>query len=157
MTFPMQVQKESIHFAPFPYLADADNVAALWWEGSLANAAIVRTYAIQSGAYTFLNSIGYAAVFDPLGYTIAEMDAKVDINDNPILWATIDPSAFNTSQTYNSDGQESWETAQQITEAIPGYVPHVEGKLVPHHNNSVAWLLSGALTSEVGATIDLGG
>lgn len=74
-----------------------------------------------------------------------------------MLLATIDTGSFNVSKMYDADGQRSWATAQQIVDAIPGYVPHVEGKLVPHHDVSVDLMLPGALTSEYGATISLGG
>lgn len=145
----MQAQKESIHFGPFPYLADIGDPEALWWEDALSNSAAVRHYSVLSGAYSFMNAIGYAAAYDPLGYTVAEMKASVDMDEHPILYATIDASGFNTSQTYDVDGQTSWAVAKQVLDSLPGYIPHVEGSLVPHVNHSVAWLMSGELTTEV--------
>lgn len=67
MTFPMQAQKENIHFAPFPYMSDANDTQALSWETQIAEQATVRVYAIQAGAFTFMNAVEFSVVYDPLG------------------------------------------------------------------------------------------
>lgn len=149
MTFPMQAQKENIHFAPFPYMSDANDTQAVWWENQISEQASARVYAIQAGAYTFMNAIGFSAAYDPVGWTIAEMTANTDMHEHPMLFATIPTNGFNTSQTYDVDGQASWGTAMQILGNLPGYIPRVEGALVPQRNQSISYLLSGNLTTEV--------
>lgn len=151
MVFAMQAQRESIHIAHFPYISDIGE--GLWWESALAATAAVRLYAINSGAYSFLHAVGYSEAMDPFGNTIAQVNASVDLVETPILYATIDTSSFNTSRTYDVDGQTSWAVAQQIVAAYPGYIPKVEGGLVPFSEHSVAWLLSGALTTEFGQAL----
>lgn len=131
-------------------MADPFDPEALWWEDATANTGALTTYAINSGAYTMMNAIGYAAAFDPRGNTIASMSAATNMTEKPMLYTTIDTSAFNTSATFNPNGQTSWAVLQQIYDAFPKEIPRVAGDLVPPREHSVAWLLSGALTSEVG-------
>ncbi|THY98519.1 aliphatic nitrilase-like protein [Aureobasidium pullulans] len=157
MTFVMQAQMENIHLAPYPYLADPDDESALWWEDVTFDQAPTRAYAVYSGAYTFFHAIGAAKAFDPLGNTIAEMTASADMQQYPMLYSSINTTSFNTTRTFNSDGQQSWGVLQQILQAFPAYIPRVQGILVEHREHSVDWLLNGSLTSELGATLNYGG
>lgn len=147
--FIMASQYENIHLGPFPYLADPVNPAALFWEDYIQESATARAYAMTTGSYNYMAAIGAAGAFDPLGNTIAEMSANVDMVETPMLYATIN-TAFNTSKTYDVDGQTSWGILQEIVNAYPKDIPRVEGNLILYREKSVAWLSSGALTTEMG-------
>lgn len=146
----MMAQNENLHMAPFPYLADGGDPQSLWWENVIQEGATSRVYAMSSGSYTFMAAIGAAEAYDPQGNTIAQIDASTDMAAFPLLYASVNTSTFNTSKTYDVDGQASWAVLQQVVEGYPKYIPRVEGDLVPYREKSVAWLSSGALTTELG-------
>lgn len=146
----MASQYENIHLGPFPYLADPGDPEALFWEDIIQESASARAYAMTSGTYNFMAAIGAAAAFDPQGNTIAEIAASVDMVETPMLYAAINTTSFNTSKTYDIDGQASWGILQEILEAYPKDIPRVEGSLIPSREKSVAWLRTGALTTELG-------
>ncbi|KAH0280331.1 aliphatic nitrilase-like protein, partial [Aureobasidium melanogenum] len=155
--FIMQAQMENVHLAPYPYLADPGDPTALWWEDIIFDSAAARAYAVYSGAYVFFHAIGAAAAFDNLGNAMVSMNASTDMDSFPMLYSSINTTSFNTSRTYNPDGQQSWAFLQQIVQSFPAYIPREDGILVEHREHSVEWLLSGALTSELGAILNYGG
>ncbi|KAF7593476.1 hypothetical protein BBP40_011482 [Aspergillus hancockii] len=76
-------------------------------------------------------AIGAAAAFDPLGNTIAEFAASVDMVKAPMLYASIERCGVDTSKTYDVDGQASWGILQEMVRAYLKDIPRVEGNLVP--------------------------
>lgn len=146
----MSSQSENIHLGPFPYLADPSDPQSLYWENIIQESATARVYALTTGAYNFVAAIGAAVAFDPLGNTIAEIAARADMHETPMLYASANTSSFNTSKTYDVDGQASWAIVREVVDAYPEGIPRVEGSLVPHREKSVAWLKRGELTTELG-------
>ena len=145
MTFITQAQKENLHIGPFPYLADPGDSDALWWEDLHANMGLGETYAVNSGAYVMVPAVGGAFVSDPLANIVAQMNATADFDEFPVLYTNINITSFNTSETYDVDGQTSWGILQEIVAGYPDYIPKVEGTFVVQKNISVAWLKTGAL------------
>ncbi|KAF7188135.1 Arylacetonitrilase [Pseudocercospora fuligena] len=127
MTFNMQAQLESLHIASFPYMPNANDPNALYWESLEVNSAAARLYAVNSGAVTLFTSVGYAAVYSGEGLTIAEISADAE---EPMLYAEIDTSGFDKNVTYDVDGEQSWGTLQQIVGSWPDYIPKVNGSFV---------------------------
>ena len=150
MTLITQAQSENLHLAPFPYMGDAGDPEATWWEDSLVNVGTLRHYAVLQGGYVFMNAIGYAIAIDQLGQTVTEMSATVNMTTDPILYATVSGALFDTSKTFDSDSQTSWGVLKQIIDGFPKDIPRVEGSLVPYQEHSVSWMLTGALTAEIG-------
>lgn len=148
--FLMAAQIEHLHIGPFPYLADQGDQDSLWWENIVQEEANGRAYAWQSGAYNFMAAIGAARAFDPLGNTIASIDAVANMSEFPLLYASANTSSFNISQTYDLNGQNSWDIVKEMYESYPDYIPHVGGNLVGYREKSVGLLMSGALTTELG-------
>ncbi|ROW08155.1 hypothetical protein VPNG_06963 [Cytospora leucostoma] len=150
--FLMASQFEHLHLGPFPYLADAGDPDSLWWENVVQESANGAAYAMMSGAYNFMTAIGAARAFDPLGNTIASIDAAADMAELPMLYASVDTSSFNLSKSYDVDGQNSWAIVEEMYDSYPAYIPRVEGDYVEYREKSVEWLMSGALTTELGET-----
>ncbi|CAG8165341.1 unnamed protein product [Penicillium salamii] len=145
LTFIMQAQMENIHIGPFPYLADYGDPEAAGWEGATVEVAASRHYAFMTGSYELMPAVGFAAAFEPSGNMIAQINASVSFEEHPIVYASINTTTFNTSQTYDVDSQMSWAVLQQIVKGYPDYIPRVEGSLVPHKEVSAHWLQTGAL------------
>lgn len=127
MTFAMQAQLEDLHIASFPYMPSANDPSALSWESLEVNSAAARTYAVNSGAVTLFAAVGYSAVYDGEGVEIAVVEADVDFDAQPLLYASINATAFKT-QPYNVDGEQSWGVLEQIREEWPAYIPKVQGE-----------------------------
>ncbi|KAF9880105.1 hypothetical protein CkaCkLH20_02059 [Colletotrichum karsti] len=144
MTFNMWVQREHVHLAAFPYLTtNDDETASGAWEKDVVNQGVTSTYAIVSGAYTLVPSIGSSFIFDPTGERVAYMSADVSLEEFPMLYYSFDTSRFNSSATYDVNGQTSWAILSQIVDGFPDYVPKVEGEFVKHKNVSVELLQTG--------------
>lgn len=129
MTFNMQAQAENIHVATYPYNPDYNDSNALYWETLEVNGAATRLYAVNSGAIALMTSIGYSAVLSGEGLVTAEVKASVPYDEQPILYASINTTAFS-NVSYNVDGEQSWGVLQQIEDSWPYYVPKVEGTYV---------------------------
>ncbi|KAI5479103.1 amidase [Pseudohyphozyma bogoriensis] len=143
MTFPMQVQTEDIHIGSWPYNPSPNDSDALWWEAGETNDAAARVYAINSGAVTVMPVVGHATIFSGTGAALVTIDANVSFVEQPIIYASVNASAFN-NVTYNENGEQSWGTLEQITAAIPAYVPKVNGTYTNQVFNSVAGLIATA-------------
>ncbi|GKZ26572.1 hypothetical protein AbraIFM66951_002630 [Aspergillus brasiliensis] len=141
MTFPMQAQVENFHLGPFPYMGNPGDKRYLWWEGADANTGTVGHYSNLAGAYSFVAAVGYSFVSDPLAQVVASIGADASFEDHPILYYSLNSSSFNMSKTYDPDSQVSWAVLQQIQQGFPGYIPLVEGSLVPRKNVSIASML----------------
>lgn len=145
MTFNMWVQREHVHLAPFPYLAGVGGNASLWWENEWINTGAVGVYSVLSGAYSMVAAVGTAFVTDPYGNRVAHMAAGASFDKFPMLYYSLNTSEFNSSITFDVDGQASWGTLTQIVDSFPEYVPKVEGDFVKHQTHSIAWLKTGEL------------
>ncbi|EXF75536.1 hypothetical protein CFIO01_06272 [Colletotrichum fioriniae PJ7] len=145
MTFNMYVQREHVHFAPFPYLAGVGDETSLWWENEWVNTGTLSVYSVLSGAYSFVAAIGATFVIDPFGSRVAHVNANASFEEFPMLYYNLNTSGFNSSQTYDINGQASWGTLSQIVDSFPRYVPKVEGEFVKHKNVSIDYLMTGEL------------
>ncbi|KAK1511246.1 uncharacterized protein CCOS01_15008 [Colletotrichum costaricense] len=145
MTFNMYVQRENVHFAPFPYLAGVGDETSLWWENEWVNTGTLSVYSVLSGAYSFVAAIGATFVIDPFGSRVAHVNANASFEEFPMLYYNLNTSGFNSSQTYDINGQASWGTLSQIVDSFPGYVPKVEGEFVKQKNVSIDYLMTGEL------------
>ncbi|KAH6651437.1 carbon-nitrogen hydrolase [Truncatella angustata] len=133
MTFVMQAQLENIHVAAFPYAPDF-GVDPQAWESAEVGAAAARAYAVSSGAYVIMPSIGTAAIFSNGGGTMSLINAT-DSPEINYITATINTTTFS-SATYDTDGEQSWAALQQIVAEFPSYIPKVasayfEKKVIP--------------------------
>lgn len=127
MTFNMQVQREDVHIAAFPYMPDYKGSQALYWESVEVNEAAARTYAVNSGAYTLFASVGYSSIMDGTGVTVAKIEASVPFDQTPILYASINTTAFSDA-SYDVNSEQSWAALEQMKTGFPYYVPKVPGK-----------------------------
>lgn len=130
MTFPMQAQLETLHIAAFPYQPLFNDPLALSFENADNNIAAARVYAINSGAVTLFTSIGYAAVLSSSGTTLAEMDADVPYETEPVLYYSMDTTGMGGRAGFDVDGEQSWGVLREIERAWPGGVPKVRGAYV---------------------------
>lgn len=142
----MHAQKEHLHFAPFPYLADIGDKASLWWENEEVEFATVSDYSVGSFAYSATAAVGVSFVTNTTGMRVAHAPASLDFEEFPILYYSYDTSGFNDSVTYNVDGQWSWATLNQIRDNYPAYIPKEEGSLIQPRRTSLEWLKTRALT-----------
>ncbi|KAK1487221.1 hypothetical protein CCUS01_03565 [Colletotrichum cuscutae] len=120
MTFNMYVQRENVHFAPFPYLAGVGDETSLWWENQWVNTGTLSVYSVLSGAYSFVAAIGATFVIDPFGSRVAHVNANGSFEEFPMLYYNLNTSGFNSSQTYDINVQASWGTLSQIVDSFPG-------------------------------------
>ncbi|ROV91217.1 hypothetical protein VMCG_09335 [Cytospora schulzeri] len=120
MTFAMQAQMENIHIAAFPYAPDS-GVDPAAWESAEVGLAAARTYAVSSGAYVIMPSIGSAAIFGNDGSTLSLINATAS-PETPYITATINTTEFS-SVTYDTDGEQSWAALQQMIAEFPSYIP----------------------------------
>ncbi|THX17460.1 aliphatic nitrilase-like protein [Aureobasidium pullulans] len=127
MTFNMQVQREDVHIAAFPYMPDYNESQALYWESVKVNEAAARTYAVNSGAYTLFASVGYSSIMDGTGVTVAKIEASVPFDQTPILYASINTTAFSDA-SYDVNSEQSWAALEQMKTGFPYHVPKVPGK-----------------------------
>ncbi|GMM27548.1 Nit1 protein [Martiniozyma asiatica (nom. inval.)] len=142
MTFPMWSQTEDLHIASFPYIPDEDDASAFWWETAENNLAAARLYAINSGALTVVASVGKAVAFSAEGAVLAEMDASVSMEENPILYVSgINATAFN-DVNFNINSEASWGILEEIVDNYPENIPRVTGNYVPAVTNPISQLLA---------------
>lgn len=143
MTFILQAQRENWHLAPFPYMLDANNTEAAWWESAFANMGTLGHYANLAGAYSFTAAVGVAFVVTPLSQLDGYMSHLVDFDEQPIFYHSINTSSFDSSVTYDADSQTSWGVLQQILAGFPSYIPRDEGDFTKWHSVNVTEELSG--------------
>ncbi len=136
----MQAQMENIHIASAPYTPDAKDAAAQYWETLEVNSAAIRTYAVNSGAVTLWAGVGYSTVYSALGLEVAEVLAAVPYDEQPMLYSSINTTAFSRA-SYNSDGEQSWGVLQQIVDGWPYYIPKVVGTYVARKTVLISELL----------------
>ncbi|KAK0640471.1 Nitrilase [Lasiodiplodia hormozganensis] len=141
MTFPQQAQLEDVHVAAFPYMPSANDPRALSWESLEVNAAAARLYAVNSGAVTLFAAVGYSAVYAADGTEVASVEADVDWDEQPLLFASVNASAFRR-EAYDVDGEQSWGVLKQIEGAWPASVPKVNGTFVEKKTVSIGELLA---------------
>ncbi|MDF9844765.1 MULTISPECIES: nitrilase-related carbon-nitrogen hydrolase [unclassified Paenibacillus] len=89
MTYPMMAQAENIHVVAFPYNILGDE--AEWWETYNLNKTVASYYALASGSWTILTSVGTSAIINGVGEVIAEADNQ---NSNFAI-AEIERTTFN--------------------------------------------------------------
>ncbi|KAL1625086.1 hypothetical protein SLS56_007513 [Neofusicoccum ribis] len=142
MTFPMQAQLEDLHVASFPYMPGPADPAALSWESVEVNSAAARTYAVNSGAVTLFAAVGHSAVYDGTGVEVAAVAADVDFDEQPMLYASVNASAFRR-QRYDVDGEQSWGVLEQVEAEFPASIPRVEGTFTEKKTVLIADLLAG--------------
>ncbi|ETS76208.1 hypothetical protein PFICI_11595 [Pestalotiopsis fici W106-1] len=153
MTFTMHAQMENWHLGPFPYMVDANNTDALWWEGAFAEMATMGHYANLGNTYTFTAAVGVAFVMTPLSQLDAYMSDTIDFDEHPMLYHSINTSSFDSSITYDANAQVSWGVLQQILQGFPSYIPRDEGDFVAWHSVNITEELSGTYNmSEPGAS-----
>lgn len=135
MTFAMQSQKENLHIAAFPWTPDFGVSTSLEsTENSMAGA---RYYAITGQTWTFMPSVGTAAVFSPNGTIVAQIEATEEYPARPIIYHSVNTTGFSDAPSYDVNGEFSWSQMQQISETYPDYIPHVVGNFTPRRLNSV--------------------
>jgi hypothetical protein len=135
MTFAMQSQNENLHIAAFPFTPDFGADTSLEsTENSMTGA---RYYAITGQTWTFMPSVGTAAVFSPNGTIVAQIEATEEYPARPILYYSVNTTGFSSTPAYNVNGEFSWSQMEQIGETYPDYIPHVMGNFTPRRLNSV--------------------
>lgn len=135
MTFAMQSQNENLHIAAFPITPDFGADTSL--EGTENSMAGARYYAITGQTWTFMPSVGTAAVFSPNGTITAQIEATEDYPARPILYHSVNTTGFTDTPAYDVNGEFSWSQMKQIEETYPQYIPHVMGNFTPRRLNSV--------------------
>ncbi|XEV01540.1 hypothetical protein FSHL1_006827 [Fusarium sambucinum] len=127
MTFPMQAQAEAIHLASWPYMPDYNDPTALFWESTEVNMAAASTYAVNSGAYTLVATVGRAAAFSPDGREMTSIAANIPGDMAPYLMVSINTTGFDGRPMYNVNGEQSWGILKEIEQGWPEGVPKVNG------------------------------
>lgn len=98
MTFAMQSQNENLHIAAFPFSPDFGVDTSLEsTENSMAGA---RYYAITGQTWTFMPSVGTAAVFSPNGTIVAQIQATEDYPARPIIYHSVNTTGFSDTPAY---------------------------------------------------------
>ncbi|CAJ0555027.1 Ff.00g135400.m01.CDS01 [Fusarium sp. VM40] len=127
MTFPMQAQAEAIHLASWPYTPDYNEPAALAFEKAEINMAAASLYAVNSGAYVLVATVGRAAAFSPDGSELASISASIPGNVAPYLMVSLNTTGFNGLPEFNANGEQSWGILKEIEEGWPADVPKENG------------------------------
>ncbi|GAA5893537.1 hypothetical protein JCM6882_007846 [Rhodosporidiobolus microsporus] len=151
MTFPIQVQTPDLHIGPFPYQTYRNDTNGGFWEVAETNWGAVRTFGISAGAVTVTPAIGGAIIMSAVGETLAESDGATNIVSEPIIYASVNATAFR-NVTYDVNSEQSWGILKQIEAAIPDYIPRENGTFVNQVNNSLTDLLASVNAS---TTLDL--
>ncbi|CAG8113873.1 unnamed protein product [Penicillium olsonii] len=138
MTFPLQAQAEAIHIASWPYTPDYNEPAALAFESAEINMAAASVYAVNSGAYTLVATVGRAAAFGPDGREISSIPASIPAESAPLLLVSLNTTGFSSLPSYNVDGEQSWSTLEQIREGWPQSVPKVIGTFTERKFNNIS-------------------
>ncbi|RMZ75254.1 hypothetical protein DV738_g5568, partial [Chaetothyriales sp. CBS 135597] len=136
MTFPMALQRPKLHIGNWPYTLDDGDETESFWFGSGISSAGTSSYALLSGAYVLIPSVGHPYILSPYTQIVAEVNASVSFTETPILYHTLNATLLYSDESYDTDAQISWGTLQQINEAVPDSIPHVTGSLVPHSEHS---------------------
>ncbi|RAO70225.1 uncharacterized protein BHQ10_006237 [Talaromyces amestolkiae] len=143
MTLPMQAQLENIHLAAFPYLVDDSNPQKQWYEGTFVNMAAETHYAVLSGAYVFHTSVGTSWVISPSGEVLTHVGSTVDMDTTPIVYYGVNTTGFDTTATYDVNGEVSWGVVKQIYDGFPSYIPKDPGTFVDFASIPIALEQSG--------------
>ncbi|KAL4815292.1 carbon-nitrogen hydrolase [Aspergillus spinulosporus] len=137
MTFPMQAQAEEIHIGAFPYMPDYGAAGTESWETAEVNMAAASVYATNSGAYTFIPTVGRAAAFYPTGLEMAYISANASYTEHPYLLVSVNTTGFAGFQPSLVEGEQSWGVLEQIRNGWPEDVPKVIGEFTKQVLNSV--------------------
>ncbi|KAH8684026.1 aliphatic nitrilase-like protein [Ilyonectria robusta] len=140
MTFPMQAQAEAIHIASWPYTPDPKDISAQYWESAEVNMAAASLYAVNSGAYTLVATVGRAAAFGPDGLEFTSIPAYVPSETSPFLMLSINTTGFSSRPAYNIDGEQSWGILKEIEQGWPEGVPKKNGTFRNHITNPISKL-----------------
>ncbi|GAA6041352.1 hypothetical protein JCM8097_007679 [Rhodosporidiobolus ruineniae] len=141
MTFPIQIQTPDLHIGPFPYQPYRNDTKARYWEVADTNWGAVRTFSISTGAATISTAVGGAMILSSTGEILAEVDGETDFSSEPLIYASLNATAF-ANVTYNTNGEQSWGTLKQIESAVPAYIPRDNGTFINQVNNSIPDILA---------------
>lgn len=108
---------------PFFSYAPDFGVDPAAWESAEVGTAAARTYAVNSGAYVVMPSVGTAAIFSNGGGTLNIINAT-DSPEINYITTTINTTTFSNA-TYDSNGEQSWAALQQMIAEFPAYIPKV--------------------------------
>lgn len=142
MNFAMAAQRPKLHIGAWPFASDFDDDSdSIFYNASLVTRG-AGSYALNSGAYVLMPSIGFCFVFDPLMRIVAHLDNSVDYKEHPMLYHTLDASELQGAEEYDPNAQASWAVLQQLNDAFPATIPRVSGSLVPRRETSIEHLTS---------------
>ena len=102
-----------------------------------------RTYAIQSSAINVGPGVGAGAIWNGQAQVLGQVDAAVPYVVQPIVYATVNSTAFANS-SYNISGDNSWGILPQITNSNPAYIPRENGTFVDRVLNPIVELEAAA-------------
>lgn len=143
MTFNQIAQGEDIHIGAWPYMPDANDSTAQYWEQQEVNWAAAKAYAINSAAVNVGPGVGAGAIWNAQAQVLATVEAAVPYNVQPIVYATVNTTAF-ANVPYSINGDESWGILEQITGAYPSYIPREHGTFVDRVTNPISSLVAAA-------------
>ncbi|GAA5980903.1 hypothetical protein JCM11641_005479 [Rhodosporidiobolus odoratus] len=152
-TLPIQAQSPDLRIGPFPYNPQINDTDALWFEDVGTNLAAARIFVINSGAVTVSPGIGGSAIYAATGVKFVESQANDDFQGEPIIFASVNATAF-ANVTYNSDSEQSWGIVEQVEAAIPAYIPrNNQGHVVLSFFSAAYWSdFTASLASSLGDT-----
>ncbi|OJI84032.1 hypothetical protein ASPTUDRAFT_201383 [Aspergillus tubingensis CBS 134.48] len=142
MNFVMAAQRPKLHIGAWPFALNFDDdTDSIFYNASLVTRG-AGSYALNSGAYVLMPSVGYCFIYDPLMRIVAAMDNNVDYQKHPILYHTLGISDLHGTQDHDPNAQASWAVLQQLNDAFPATIPHEQGSLVPRRETSIQYLTS---------------
>nr|XP_001397924.2 hypothetical protein ANI_1_1850144 [Aspergillus niger CBS 513.88] len=127
----MAAQRPKLHIGAWPFAMDfGDDSDSIFYNASLVTRG-AGSYALNSGAYVLMPSIGYCFIYDPMMRIVAAMDNTVDYQEHPILYHTLDGSELHGTQDHDPNAQASWAVLQQLNDAFPVTIPREQGSFDP--------------------------
>ncbi|PWY69969.1 aliphatic nitrilase [Aspergillus eucalypticola CBS 122712] len=142
MNFVMAAQRPKLHIGAWPFALNFDDdTYSIFYNATLVTRG-AGSYALNSGAYVLMPSVGYCFIYDALMRIVAAMENDVDYQKHSILYHTLDISDLHDTQDHDPDAQASWAVLQQLDDAFPATIPHEQGSLVPRRETSIEYLTS---------------
>lgn len=143
-------QRPRLHIGCYPLTHDFENESDSQWYNGNTIVRAASSYALLSGAYVLMPSVGYAFILDPMMRTVAEVRADADFETLPILYHDIPAGELFDDSPHVMAAQTSLPVVEQLRANYPRSAPET-CDLVPSRSVGVDHLKSGKLVwSEAG-------
>ena len=130
-------RRPRLHIGCYPFAHDFENTSDSQWYNCNTIVRASSSYALLSGAYVLMPSVGYTFVLDPMMRTVAEVRADTDCGECPILYHKIPAGELLDDSPHVMAAQVGRDVVEQVWKGYPDGAMEADGELVVAREVSV--------------------